>query len=169
MCEGGSSGTGGYGTLDQRVRQYADIVVYGREGQPQVLVEAKTRKGTSKQWVAKLRRNMYAHGNLVAAPYFLLALPDRFYLWRNIPNPASTMPPDFTIDALPVLEPFFERAGISIDDASEHSLELALSSWLETLTKAPADNQQEKSSEWLAESGLAQAILGGRVEVQALV
>ena len=61
----------------------ADIVVFGPDARPQLLVEVKNRSAASPEWAAQLRRNLAVHFGLTSTPYFLLALPDIFYFWRN--------------------------------------------------------------------------------------
>ena len=58
------------------MKQYADIFAFDRDGQLVLIAEAKSKRGTSINWAAKMRRNMFAHGLMPNAPYFLLALPD---------------------------------------------------------------------------------------------
>lgn len=58
-----------------------DFVVYDREGRVVLLAEAKNRRGTSGHWAAGLRKNMLSHGVLPWAKYFLIATPERMYLW----------------------------------------------------------------------------------------
>jgi len=49
---------------------YADMAVQGKDQHLQLLVEAKNKRGTSKIWAAKMRRNMYAHDLLPETPFF---------------------------------------------------------------------------------------------------
>lgn len=148
---------------------YADIAIYGQDGQPKLLVEVKNKRGTSPQWAARLRRNMYAHGRLPHVPYFLLALPDRFYLWRNVAETYEPVEPQYSADAQPLLRPYFERSGVSSDNVTENGLELAISTWLEKLARGYDRPVIPEAEEWLRTSGLLDAIKGGRVEVQAIV
>src|ERR1017187_7819118 len=60
-----------------------DFVAYDRDGGVLLLAEAKSRHGTSQDWAAGLRRNMLAHGLLPWAKYFLIATPERMYLWKQ--------------------------------------------------------------------------------------
>jgi hypothetical protein len=48
----------------------SDIAVVGEFGEPILLVELKNKTGTSKDWAAKFRRNLAAHGFLPKAPFF---------------------------------------------------------------------------------------------------
>ena len=111
---------------------------------------------------------MYAHGQLPDAAFFLLALPDRFYLWRNGADTSSAAQPDYSVDARPLLAPYLERSGVSSAEIGERGLELVLSSWLEKLVRWQDDFKLSESEEWLCESGLLDRVKGGRIEVQAL-
>ncbi len=59
-----------------------DLAVYDSQHQLVLVVEVKSIAGASPEWAARLRRNILAHGTFPNAPFFLVALPDRFYL-RN--------------------------------------------------------------------------------------
>lgn len=150
------------------MRHYADIAIYGQDGLLKLLAEVKSKRGASREWAAKLRRNMYAHGQLPPVPYFLLALPDRFFLWQDVADLHMPVEPSYTVDPSPLLKSYFERAGTSSQTVTEKGLELAISAWLEKLTSSYGQPAQQPE-QWLRSSGLLDAIRGGRVEVQALV
>ena len=151
------------------MQHYADIAIYGRDGDLKLLVETKHKKGVSRSWAARLRRNMYAHGHLPRVPYFLLALPDRFYLWRYIADPQALVDPQYSVDPTSILGPYFDRARISSHTVTEKGLEFAVSAWLEKLANSPTQPTAPDNEQWIRQSGLLEAIRGGSVEVQALV
>lgn len=151
------------------MQHYTDIAVYDKDGRLQLLVEAKGKRDASKNWAAKFRRNMYVHGQLPRVPYFLLALPDRFYLWKDTENPYEIVDPQYSIDPASSLTPYFELASGPPLSATGSELELALSSWLDKLTSAYGEAVPASDEQWLRRSGLLEAVRGGRVEVQALV
>jgi len=86
-----------------------DFVAYDREGQVLLLAEAKSRRGTSESWAARLRRNMLSHGMLPRSKYFLIATPERMYLWKQERADPGEAPPEFTIDAEKVFRPYFQK------------------------------------------------------------
>ncbi len=86
-----------------------DFVAYDRKGQVLLLAEAKSRHGTSESWAARLRRNMLAHGMLPWAKYFLIATPERMYLWKQGRHDPAEVPPGFTIDAEKVFPALFPK------------------------------------------------------------
>lgn len=146
----------------------ADLVAYDKDGQLAVVVEVKNKAGTTKEWAAKMRRNIYAHGFWPKARYFLLALPDRFYLWKNAGNAPEIKEPDYEIDAKQVLQPYYERTGFSMENLSGASFELLIASWLNEIMQgdvAPHIVQQNK--EWLVDSGLLEALEQGQLAPEA--
>jgi hypothetical protein len=80
------------------IRERVDLMAYDVQGRPTLAVEVKNKRGTSRAWAAQLRRNMLAHGQLPETAFFLLALPDRFYLWKNTSNQLSNIEPTYEID-----------------------------------------------------------------------
>src|SRR5437899_2489057 len=90
----------------------ADITVFDDSGQTVLIVEVKARTGTSKQWAAMYRRNLIAHGFLRKVPYFLIATPDHFYVWKNPPEASVAVEPDYEVDATELLEPYYKRSNI---------------------------------------------------------
>ena len=139
-----------------------DLAAYDRSGQVMVLVQIKTKLGASREWAERFRRNIIAHGSLPPAKFFLLVLPDRFFLWEG----AAQSPEEH--DAGPVLRPYFERAGVTPDAISSAGFELIVSSWLSEVLRAdPTLDDSDKLPAWLIESGLLDAIQGGYVRHEA--
>ncbi|MCP4701847.1 MAG: hypothetical protein GY862_34050, partial [Gammaproteobacteria bacterium] len=83
----------------------ADIVVYDRNRQIALIAEVKKKPGVTSEWAVKWRRNILAHGELPDVTFFMVALPDRFYLWKNAGNQPELVEPSFEIDAEPILRP----------------------------------------------------------------
>jgi hypothetical protein len=149
------------------MKQYADIMVFDKNGQLALIAEVKSKRGTSSQWAAQLRRNMYAHNLLPTVPYFLLALPDRFYLWKNAGKSLEPLEPTQQVDPTPFLQPYYEKSGVSSDKLTGKSFELIVASWLNQILRAgsPPD-LQDKNQEWLVSSGLFDRLSGGRLEFE---
>jgi hypothetical protein len=115
-----------------------------------------------------MRRNLVAHLALPSAPYFLLALPDHFYLWRNVSSSLAVIPPDYDIDPEPLLAPYVANGGRTLGTISDDGLMLAVSSWLTDLVNSNLDETKvDPKQTWLSESGLYRAIKGGVVKLQA--
>jgi hypothetical protein len=139
------------------MRQYADILAFDKNGQLALVVEVKNKRGTSSDWAAEMRRNLFAHGLLPNAPYFLLALPDTFYLWKNTDN---------TSDAV---APYFGSSDMTSNDLTGTSFDLIVTSWLNQVIRA--QNTQElvnENQDWLISSGLYNQLAGGHLALEAV-
>jgi len=145
----------------------ADVVAYNPDGQIALLVEAKSRTGTSRSWATRMRRNMLAHGMVPNAPYLLLALPDRFYLWRNAGNTPEMVEPTYELAAQPFLQPYYEKARVAPADLSGQSFELIVASWLNELVHSGISPKvPEEQQKLLLDSGLLDALRGGTVALE---
>ena len=117
-----------------------DFVAYDREGRVLLLAEAKSRRGTSESWAARLRRNMLSHGMLPWSKYFLIATPERMYLWKQErPDPAEA-PPEFTIDAEKVFRPYFQKLQQEPLNIGPEAFELVVLTWLSDITQSGERN-----------------------------
>ncbi|GAB4190968.1 MAG: hypothetical protein OHK0022_04250 [Roseiflexaceae bacterium] len=144
-----------------------DLAIHDRDNKLVLVVEVKSIRDTSSQWAARLRRNILAHGTFPNAPYFLLACPDRFYLWKNIGMSTEPIEPTHIIDAIPVLQPYFEEAGVAIDQVSGQSFELIVASWLVDIIHKKTDEIDDKQN-WIIETGLYNAVTGGNMEKEVV-
>ena len=148
------------------IKQYADIQVFDRNGQLALITEAKNKRNTTSEWATKMRRNMYAHGLLPAAPYFLLALPDRFYLWKDAGAHPELIEPTSEVDPHPFLLPYYERLGISPVNLPGQTFELVVSSWLEGLLRISDRHAPRADYDWLIRSGLLPRLVGGHLQIE---
>lgn len=148
----------------------SDLIAYDKNNQPTLLVEIKKRFGASKEWATQLHRNIYAHGEMPSAKYFLLATPDKFYLWKQNGKNLNLVEPTYVIDSRPILQPYFERSGIDPQTIDGRSFELLIRSWLVEVIhfNKPLESFDE-SQKWLVESGLYHAITGGHLEYEVMV
>ncbi len=144
-----------------------DFVVYSPGNQLLLVVEVKATKNGSEQWAAKFRRNLIAHGAAPDAPYFLLILPERAYLWKNALATEDTLP-SFVSDTRNLLNPYLYRYGEDYSGLSESSLELAVRSWLNDLA-SPNWHAKESQERLLAESGLAAQMRDGSIAYGAVM
>lgn len=149
---------------------HTDIIVFSTSGQPSLAIEVKNKLGTTAEWAAKMRRNLAVHGTLPEAEYFLLALPDRFYLWKGATEDPRDLPPTYEIDAGQVLAAYYERDGLSLDKVSGRAFELLVASWLQDLVQRPdLPSGLSQGEAWIAGSGLLDAIKGGRIQYEVEV
>ena len=142
-----------------------DFSVHDQNDQLVLAVEVKGTLNTSPEWAAKLRRNIFAHGTFPEAPFFLMVFPDKLYLWTNTPIQKDPVLPNYIIDASPIFQPYFDRAGITPTKISGRNLELIVSSWLgEIIYGESATTIMDESQQWLINSGLCEALHGGKID-----
>lgn len=135
-----------------------DFVAYDREGRVLLLAEAKSRHGTSDSWAAGLRRNMLSHGLLPSSKYFLIATPERLYLWRQEQPEIADAPPQVTMDAGKVLEPYFNKLKQEPSKIGPEAFEHLVLTWLKDIAQSVDRGASDRnflkddvSSQWLAE------------------
>jgi hypothetical protein len=144
-----------------------DFVAYDREGRVVLLAEAKSRRGTSENWAARLRRNMLAHGILPWAKYFLIATPERMYLWKQDRPNSAEVPPEFTIDAAKVFQPYFEKLQQEPSKIGPEAFELLVLTWLTDIARSGEHNlKRDPSSAWLSE--LTGSLQQARIEMNPM-
>lgn len=149
------------------MKQYADILAFDRNGQLTLIAEVKSKRGTSSDWAAKMRRNMFAHGLMPTAPYFLLALQDAFYLWENNGGESGIIEPTQRINPDSFLQPYYEKSGVAPTDLTGKSFELIVASWLNGVVQSRSPHQLKNGSQdWLVNSGLFERLVGGHVELE---
>jgi hypothetical protein len=147
-----------------------DLVIHSRNGQLVLAVQIKTKLNASPEWAAQFRHNIFAYEIFPQSPYFLMAFPDRFHLWTNNDTFPELREANYIIDAYPILKPYLEKAGITKDQKiSAQSLEIIVASWLgEIISSEPAFVKTDKFGQWLTDSGLYDAIAGGRFYYEAV-
>jgi hypothetical protein len=122
----------------------------------------------------------YAHGSVPDVPYFLLALPDTFYLWLDPERKTAkafvegrrsalgdmALPPDYSVPAWDIVRPYLGRPGGSEPDPRElsgYAMRMVLDAFLADILNAK-DLTREKAQpnlQWLFDSGLYEAMRGG--------
>ena len=145
------------------MKKYADIVVFDKFGQIALLVEVKNKREKSEDWAIQLHRNIYAHDDMPMMPYFLLAMPDKFYLWKN----AASEKPDFTISPQVFLQQFYITTGIP-ENHSEIGFSFVISFWLNKITTGELSEKTIDSKyKWLITSGFLEKLNGGHITSEA--
>jgi hypothetical protein len=139
-----------------------DFVIRTQDNQVLLIVEAKKRINASAEWAAQMRRNLIAHGALPPTPYFLLALPDKFFLWKQPPSAPAVLP-DYEFDAEEVLRPYLDALRSPLHELSETSFESVVRLWLEDLVREEGLEQPR----WLHASGLDAQLRDAIVTSQA--
>jgi len=147
------------------MRSLLDIAVYDHDDQLVLVIEVKSKLGSDREWAGRLRRNILAHGVYPNPPFFLIAFPDRFYLWTSSSAKPHQLEPDYTVDARSLLDPYFQRAGIDENHIGPQSFELMVRLWIsEVIHSQKSSEDFARSEQWLLESGLYKSIAGGRIE-----
>jgi hypothetical protein len=147
----------------------ADFAVYDRDGQLVLTVEVKNRLKSTRKWAAEARHGLLASGGYPVAPYFLLAVPDRFYLWKQMAHALTNKMPDFVADAEPFLRQYYEPSGYSTGQLSASTFELVIGFWLGSLVYfGLRPDELPHHAEWLTTSGLLEAVQGGSVAAEML-
>ena len=134
----------------------ADIVVYDRNKQITLITEVKNKPNVSWQWAAQWRRNILAHEELPDVTFFMIALPNKFYLWKDAGNKAKVIEPSFEINAEPILKTYLQKDRKIL---TENGLESVISSWLNSLLNI--ENNDLSIQDWGIRSGFFNAIKGG--------
>lgn len=147
---------------------YWDLAVYDRSGQLALVVEVKSILHATAEWASSFRRNLLSHGNIPHVPYFLMAFPDRFFLWKiDVSNPGVDVPA-LVVEAQPILQPYLDESGVTADQISGQGLELIVSSWLIQLMMMKPEELDDQQR-WVLDSGLFQAVKGGKLDREVLV
>jgi len=96
------------------------------------------------------------------APYFLLALPQYFYLWKNLVNDEA--PVDYIIDATETLTSYLNPLPRSLNKMSHDGLEMLMNAWIRHLVNSELNRENLATGlTWLFDSGLYQTIKYGYV------
>jgi len=147
-----------------------EITAFDRNGQTVLMVEAKAVTWTSREWASVYRCNLAANGFLPKVPFFLIATPDHFYLWKNAPEAGVAVEPDYDIDPAEVLGPYFRRSNIEPGSVMAAAFELIIAAWLDDVQRETVANGVPKpGNRWMADSGLLAALGGGRIVLQATI
>ncbi|NJP06625.1 MAG: hypothetical protein HC837_13840 [Chloroflexaceae bacterium] len=150
--------------------RHADIAVYDPDGKLQLVVSVKTKTGASQKWVIQRRQKLLSHAVMPDAPYFLLALPDYFYLWMHASSAGEQAPPDYVIQVTETLASYIDDLSLSLNDVTEYDLEMLIASWLEHLVNGEIEiDPHDEALTWLFDSGLFAAIQNGSVAIEATV
>jgi hypothetical protein len=110
---------------------------------------------------------MLSHGLLPWSKYFLVATPERVYLWKQ-PN-APEVPPGVTINGETVFKPYFQRLRQEPSSIGPEAFEHLVLTWLTDIARhserdlSDPDMQEDASSAWPDE--LSGALQHARIEM----
>ena len=144
---------------------YSDMIIYGPNGQINLLIQVKNKRGTSHDWAAQVRKDILANKEIPETNLFLLALPDHFYLWKNSEKMPPEIYPSHSINPNPLLTPYYKKIGIAPEKLSADSFELIIFSLINELkmTKTVSSDIPKETRNWLLDSGIFNAINNGRI------
>ena len=146
----------------------ADLAVLNRVGELILLVEIKNRLGTTKAWATAYRRNLIGDGFLPNVPFFLIATPDHFYVWKDAPLTAELREPDYDLNPSAFLTSLPAEIRSLPIFARTHWFEYTVKAWLADLLNATGAGNGSARQQWLIESGLQSALQGGTVAFETL-
>jgi hypothetical protein len=145
------------------MRTIADFVVYSPDDQVQLIVEVKNSKGTTDEWAAVMRRNLLAHAMIPPSRFFLLALPEYFYLWTPDQS-VEPIPANYKVVSGEILKRFLDDA--KLEDLSEQSLEILVNSWLSEVIGSRLAKESSPELSWIFDSGLYESIKDGSIRAE---
>lgn len=136
-----------------------DLEVY-KDGETVLSIEIKNKMNTSEDWAKKFHRNLLAHSGLFESRFFMIACPDRFYIWSHeSKNSHLLRDPDHVELATPLLSPYVESVGFHLDELSSQSFELVVSAWLSDFVNT--DTTMDFT--WAETSGFRKSVRGGEI------
>lgn len=144
-----------------------DLAVYDRFQRLILTVEAKKKSGVSAKWAAQTRRNLVVHGFYPLASYFLLATPEKFFLWTKERNNLEETMPNYIENAELLLKPHLEELGFNLREIDGYIFEQVVAHWLKYDVMYPLENVSKPK--WLVESGLSKEIFRGNLSLEAVV
>lgn len=151
-----------------RLKRRADVAVFDRSGNLQLVVEAKylNQHENTPNRAIQIRRNLIAHSGIPDSPFFLIVFPDHFYLWKKGSSNAYDRQADYSIDTEIFFKSFADKWKQSLERMSGVEFEKLVSEWIKDLSNS---NDASKIPEWAQKSGLYEAIKNGSVITEASV
>jgi hypothetical protein len=157
---------------DKTMQEYlGDILVYDKKRQLALIVVSTNLRNKSSQWVMQFRRNLYQNSALPKTPFFVMAFPDHFYLWKNVED-KSEVEPTYEMEPRFTLQSVVKKSGLSVDNLERDSFELLINFWFTALQLASEEKdiclrhpnwQLAPNHTWLFDSGLFEAVKGGNL------
>ncbi len=167
-----------------RQQALVDIAVYSQDNELQLIVEIKTRLGISPDWAKEAYSKVMDAPFLSEAPYFLLALPDRFHLWQQ-ENTRGDRDSPYFVDEQPrlFLEPYLTELSMRMEDISvsdpcefrdepytvmekHFHFQHIVTEWLAAIINS---SSEKNLPDFLTRSGLYEKIVHGHVEAEAVI
>lgn len=122
--------------------QIADIAVFNTKRKLILLAEVKTKIDSSKEWAIELHKTLRMYEKIQEIDYFLLALPDRIYVWDEGMSESDDSPPTYEFDGQTILQPYFDKVGVSAETIKKPTFELIVGEWLQGLSSGRNGNAE---------------------------
>lgn len=149
-----------------RLKRRADVAVFDKSGNLQLVVEAKNMRldEDMPRRAIQIRRNLLAHSGIPDSPFFLIAFPHHFFLWkRGTPEDRQA---DYSVDTETYFKSFANKWRQSFEKMSGIEFEQLVSQWIKELSNS---DDASKIPDWAQASGLYDAIRNGSVVTEASV
>lgn len=143
-----------------RTRFQYDFAVYDDHGRLSAVLEAKRRFGTNSSWAQAWHKAIVENMEQPAGASVALITPERIYAWR--PGASAVAEPDWVLDAVPWLTPYFSRLKISATEAHPHVFEQVVGMWLRDVVQRGLPEGVDAGGG----GGLLDALRGGQVVEQ---
>ena len=151
-----------------RLKRRADVAVFDKSGNLQLVVEAKYIKPNEDTLnrAVQIRRNLLVHSGIPDSPFFLIVFPAHFYLWKKgIPDTYDRQA-DYSVGTESFLNSFPDKWRDSFESQSGFEFERLVSEWIKDLSSS---NDASHIPDWAQASGLYDAIKNGSVVTEASV
>lgn len=146
-----------------------DLAVFGKSNELVLVVEVLKSPKPGPEWAIHTRRNLLAHGILPKSRYFLIASPERFYLWKSPREEDLETPPDYEWSFKSVLNDYLRETGISKDSITGSGFEFVVYSWLSELMANTGRLDKKKCPKEMIQSGLLKDLRNGSLEREVRV
>lgn len=143
-----------------RARFRYDFAVYDDHGRLSAVLEAKRRFGTNSSWARAWHETLVENLDQPAGASVALITPEHIYAWR--PEAGAAAEPDWILDAVPWLAPYFSRLKISMAEVHPHVFEQVVGMWLRDV----AQRELAEGADAGGSEGLLDILRGGRVVEQ---
>jgi hypothetical protein len=151
-----------------RLKRRADVAVFDRSGNLQLVVEAKYLKPSEDTLhrAVQIRRNLLVHSGIPDSPFFLIVFPAHLYLWKKGSPDTYDRQADYSVGTEAFIKFFADKSNTSNDYMSGDEFERLVSEWIKYLSSS---NDSSKIPDWAQASGLYDAIKNGSVITEASV
>jgi hypothetical protein len=143
-----------------RVRSRYDFAVYDDHGRLSAVLEAKRRFGTDTPWARAWHESLVENMDQPAGASVVMITPERIYAWR--PGASAAAEPDWVLDAVPRLAPYFTRLKIPVGEVHPHVFEQIVGMWLRDVVQRALPEGADAGGD----GGLLDVLRGGQVVEQ---